>query len=266
MRLGALAIIGVVLAIALAMAIPAMRGQPQVNTDAADRAETQIEAARSEVEFGPVTPEQQGPLLELRAAGKIAAEVNGSNIEQVSLHVINLTDQPLRVFVPAGTFFVANDAGMQSMVATSGHYIDLEGRQAGSVTIASACANLPLDIPDFTNSFTIAEAPPQAELLRIAPLLGGASTPYSVRQAAVWIITDNADYDDLGTLVSVAATSAVGSFGSRTRIIGPEEAAHAMQILDEAGVSIRNRRIWRDRGRIAENLPEGDLRVWLSNQ
>ncbi len=256
------AIAAAVIGIALAVLVPMWRGAPQTTEQAQiESSEADIEAVRNEVEFGSPPPTQAGFLLDLIAAGKIAAEVNGSNIERVSLHVLNLTDEPIRVHVPAGTFFASNDARAQSMVATSGDYVDLDARQAQSATVATACANLPLAIPNYENSFTIAQAPPQPDLLLVAPLINGASIPYAVRQAAVWIITDNADYDDLGVLVNAGYGDLRGA-----RVIVADDAARAMQILDSAGVNIRNRRIWRDRGMIAENLPEGELRTWLSSQ
>ncbi|MGQ0532760.1 MAG: hypothetical protein ACT4OF_08745 [Caulobacteraceae bacterium] len=255
-----IAIAAAAIGVGLSVLIPLWRGGPQTTEQARIESAAQIEAARNEVEHGPPAPAQQGVLFDLRAAGKIAAEVTGSNIERVSLNVLNLTDEPIRVHIPAGTFFAANNAGAQSMVATNGRYIDLGGRQAGSAMIDTACANLPLDIPNGSNSFTIAQAPPQPDLARIAPLLVNES--YDVRQAAVWIITDNADFNDLGILVS---SSGYSDFGGM-RVIDEHDAARAMQLLDTAGVNVRNRRIWRDRGTIVEYLPEGEVRTWLSSQ
>jgi hypothetical protein len=256
-----LAIAAAVIGIALAVLIPMWRGAPQTTQQAQIESAADIEAARNEIEHGPPAPAQQGNLFDLKAAGKIAAEVSGSNIEQVSLHLLNLTDESIRVFVPAGTFFAANNAGAQSMVATGGDYIDLDGRQARSALIAAACANLPLNIPDSSTSFTISQTAPQPDLARVAPLLSRDSIPYSVRQAAVWIVTDNADYDDLGVLVNAGYGDLSGA-----RVISVTETARAMQILDAAGVNIRNRRVWRDRALLTEHLPEGELRTWLSSQ
>jgi hypothetical protein len=145
------------------------------------------------------------------------------------------------------------------MIATSGWEIDLDAGEERSISIDTACANLPLDIPGSSNSFTVAQSPPRPDLVRIAPLL--ASESYDVRQAAVWIITDNASFDDLGILVS---SSGYSDFSMR--VIDEHDAARAMQILDTAGVNVRNRRIWRDRETITASLPEGELRTWLSSQ
>jgi hypothetical protein len=253
MRLEVLAILGVVLAIALAVAIPAMRGNPQMQPAENPAIEREVAA----VETPPVVALQ--PLLDLVAAGKIEATVTGSSIENVTLHLRNLTAEPQRVYVPAGTFFASNSAAAQSMVVTRGSEYDVQPGQDISVSIDTACANLPLDIPDSSNAFTIAQAPPQPDLTRIAPLLANES--YDVRQAAVWIITDNATFDDLGILVTGSGYS-----DFNMRVIDEHDAARAIQILDTAGIDVRNRRIWRDRATVIEYLPEGELRTWLSSQ
>jgi hypothetical protein len=71
-----------------------------------------------------------------------------------------------------------------------------------NVSVSAACANRPRDVPGSTDSFTVQRSPQQAELARLMPILDKARVPYAVRQAAVWIVTDNANYDDLGILVS----------------------------------------------------------------
>jgi hypothetical protein len=143
------------------------------------------------------------------------------------------------------------------MVATRSMEFDLLPRQAISLSIEAACANLPLDIPGARTEFTIAQHPPQPELARVAQSLSAQA--YDVRQAAVWIVTDNASFDDLGTLVTAGAYGNMGG----VRVIDPEDAVRAMQIIDAAGVDIRTRRIWRDRHALMESTPEGEARTWL---
>jgi hypothetical protein len=62
-------------------------------------------------------------------------------------------------------------------------------------------------------------------------------------QAAVWIITDNADYDDLGTLVSRSTFQITGG----DRAIREQEAAQAMMHIQRAGVDLEQKAVWRDR-------------------
>lgn len=80
------------------------------------------------------------------------------------------------------------------------------------------------------------------------------------RQAAVWIVTDNADYDDLGILVA----SQFGFGGSR--VINEPETARAMRICCEAGIDITRKRIWNDKRTIFRGLTEGELKKWLEEK
>lgn len=94
------------------------------------------------------------------------------------------------------------------------------------------------------------------------PALGRARVDTATRQAAVWIVTDNADYSDLGILVA----SQFGFGGSR--VIKELEAAHAMWICDEAGIDITQKAIWKDRRRIISGLKDDrrGLRTWLEKK
>jgi hypothetical protein len=97
-------------------------------------------------------------------------------------------------------------------------------------------------------------SPRQEELARLMPVLDKAKADMPTRQAAVWIATDDADYDDLGILVS---------FPGNARVIGSEAAARAMKIYSDAGMDITKKSIWSDRNTILNNLSNGTLTTWL---
>ena len=88
------------------------------------------------------------------------------------------------------------------------------------------------------------------------PVLQRAGVSSSVSQAAVWIVTDDADYDDLGILRKRFAFD-------RFRAIRHYESAKAMKICDDAGIDITRKAIWQDRDEILEGLEDEDLRRWL---
>ncbi len=91
------------------------------------------------------------------------------------------------------------------------------------------------------------------------PVLDKAGVPYDVLQAAVWIVTDNADYSDMGKLVR-------GFRGFGQRAIDEEDVTRAMQICEEAGIDITRKAIWRDRKRILKGLKAGKLKTWLEQK
>ena len=82
-----------------------------------------------------------------------------------------------------------------------------------------------------------------------------SAVDYAVWQAAVWIITDDATYNDLGRLRE-----------NRVRMIGKNRAAEAMKICDEAGIDIMKKNIWRDRNRILQAISNSELREWLESK
>jgi len=198
-------------------------------------------------------------IVDLIQEGKIEVRAQGSGIETVSLRVRRLVPDPVLVRIPVGTFFVSGNQSAQNMVATEATVQRLETIEWVGLSVAAACANRPRDIPGEDDSFRIQRSPKQAELERLMPALEKANVPYPVRQAAVWIVTDDADYEDLGILVSRSVT---GPFGG-ARTIQEAEAAQAMKIYSEAGMDITRKAIWRDRDEILRGLEDRELKRWL---
>jgi hypothetical protein len=142
------------------------------------------------------------------------------------------------------------------MVATGEKKAYLTTDKWQNISMPAACANRPKDIPGDDDSFSIQRSPNQEELVLLMPVLNKSGAGTTTKQAAVWIITDNADYDDLGILVSDPGN---------VRAIGPESTARAMKICAEAGIDITLKKIWEDRKIILSGLPEGELKNWLKN-
>jgi hypothetical protein len=87
------------------------------------------------------------------------------------------------------------------------------------------------------------------------PVLDKAGVTYDVKQAAVWIVTDDASYSALGILVRGSA-----------RVIGAADAARAMQLHEQAGLNIASKAIWQDRKDILDDLEDGELKRWLRSR
>ena len=108
-------------------------------------------------------------------------------------------------------------------------------------------------------------APEQAELQALVATIDARSSSwgweygtFDVVQAAIWIVTDDAGYGGLGTLVR---QSGIG--GLSTRVILEDEAARAMRMVDEAGIDITQRQIWQDRDLIAAGAEDATLVEWI---
>jgi hypothetical protein len=199
-------------------------------------------------------------IVDLLKEKKIEVQATGSGIEQVSVRIRKLVPYSLTVRIPVGSFFVSANSSAQNMVTTAESRIRLTSNEWTSASPDAACANRPRDIPGGDDTFTVQRSPNQAELARLMPVLDKARVDTETRQAAVWIVTDNADFSDLGILVA----SQFGFGGSR--VINEQETARAMKICDEAGIDITRKAIWRDRQKIISGLEDAELKAWLEQK
>ena len=199
-------------------------------------------------------------IVDLLHEKKIEVEAKGSGIDKVRLRIRRLVPYPLTVRIPVGTFFVSANPAAQNMVSTAVSKIALTSNDWRSVSPDAACANRPRDIPGGDDGFMVQRSPQQAELARLMPVLDEARVDTETRQAAVWIVTDNASYSDLGILVA----SQFGIGGSR--VINEQETATAMKICTEAGIDLTKKAIWRDRQRIISGLKNLELKTWLETK
>ncbi|RMG92418.1 MAG: hypothetical protein D6706_16840 [Chloroflexi bacterium] len=201
-------------------------------------------------------------LVSLLEEKKVEIETEGNGLTSVIVRVRRLVPYQLTVRVPVGTLFVPARSGVQNMVVTSEEVAQLKDDGWTEVSVATACANMALSAPDSEDYFpVIRRSPYQPELATVLPILEEADPSYDVLQAAIWIITDNATYEELGILVSCLPFI----LDCDVRAIEEEEAAQALQLLAEAGIDITQKRIWADRNRILQGLPEGELKSWLEN-
>jgi hypothetical protein len=173
--------------------------------------------------------------------------------------VRNTTPDPVEVSLPTGLFFVAGRRSAQNMVGTASRSVMVAGGEWTSITVPAACANKPRDIPTTGDRFTIQRSPVQRELGKVLPALEQAGAPYPVVQAAIWILTDNASFEGLGTLIRRPASQSYGG----TRVIDEATGARAIRIMADAGVDVTHRAIWRDRQRIAAGVGDPDSAAWL---
>lgn len=189
-------------------------------------------------------------IFTLLSQGRIEARVDGVDITEVEVELRRRVPNPVTVKIPPGTFFVARGS-FQNMVATSAEEVTLKDGKWTSVSVSAACANRTRAIPRPGNGFSIERSPYQAELLRVIPRL--REEEYDVQQAAIWIITDNATHADLGTLTFVGGG----------RVIGYDDTARAMMIIDRAGIDITSKAIWNDRAMVRSNSGDAEFRRWL---
>jgi hypothetical protein len=194
-------------------------------------------------------------IVELLENNIVEAEISGNDITQVNVKIRRLVPYAVNVKIPIGSFFVSENPSAQNMVATDEKKARLTTGGWQNVSIPAACANRPKDIPDNSDKFSIRQSPSQEELVKLMPVLNKANASIPVKQAAVWIVTDNANFDDLGILTNA----------DNTRAIWYESTVRAMKICAEAGIDITKKRIWKDKETIVSKLSAGELKTWLMN-
>jgi alpha-glucoside transport system substrate-binding protein len=209
-------------------------------------------AAFTRTGLSAIPARRAGNIGDLAAEGSLSVTAKGVNIESLQVNIRNLAEELLTVEIPAGTYFDSADGGMQNMVIRKTVTVEIEpGEMLGKLVDAS-CAEMEKDIPRSETEFQI-KHPGPANLRNLMEVIDQAAPGYAVTQAAVWIVTDNADYDGLGRLAGI------GGFG---RVISEEEAAEAMRLVDDAGLTITRFRIWADHSQIAERASP-ELAKWI---
>ncbi len=199
-------------------------------------------------------------IVDLLSEKKIQVQTEGSGIQNVNVRIKRRGTAPITVSIPVGTFFVSGNQSSQNMVTTEASEVTLDGDDWQSVSLSTACANRPKHIPEKGDRFGIQRSPNQKELAVLMPALEKADVDYKTRQAAVWIVTDNADYDDLGILMGSR------NGGANYRVINEEEAARAMKVCGEAGINIKSKAIWENRKKILRGLKDEELKKWLQQK
>jgi|GEM_PF-4400976 len=203
-------------------------------------------------------------IYDLINEGKIEVKTEGAGISKLSLKIKPKVDFNIKVSIPPGTFFPAKRGSSQNMVSTRAVTVELEvkpglevtveredqpaGEHWTEVNVPVACTNMHKAIPGSSDTFEIERSPNQEELDKLLPVLDAENSAYPVMQAAIWIITDDATYDDLGTLVSKLPDGSKDG----ARLINEYEASEAMKLIEMAGIDIQSKAIWADRDRIRE--------------
>lgn len=212
-------------------------------------------------------PRDTGPtsITELIGADRIEVEARGAGIESVTLKIRRLSPEVSRVVIPAGTFFPSPDGAVQSMVCVQHTSVRLDSNAPMSVSVRVACANRLRAIPDADASLAVARTASSDDLERLAVVLDNVDPPFPVVQAAVWIVTDDADYTDLGILESRRSTPATIQL-TGTRTIRHTDAARAMQLCSQAGVDIKQRAVWGDLLFILDKCEDNGVAEWFARE
>lgn len=201
-------------------------------------------------------------IFDLIEEGKVTVSVSGIGIDKIYVRVQKLTPEILQFRVPLGTYFVAERSSSQNMISTEDETGVLIGDGGQLYEISVACANQEKTVPTRSDKFSLLRpaAVPQADLAVLMPVLEKANVAFPIRQAAVWIITNNVSYNSLGILAQRACGAPI--CGS-TRLIKEAETVAAMEIVDKAGIDVTRKRIWESRSDLLAKLSDDRQIAWL---
>lgn len=168
----------------------------------------------------------EGDCITLMNSGAINLEIKGSRIESVNVTLKNNTKRTLTVAIPIGTYFAPGSSSVQNMVVREPETLTVSAGSSADVKIKTACMNIRRAIPGSDNSLSAKTLEKNSKLARVVALCNERNAPYSVTQAAVWIVTDNpGDNALLNTLV----------YSNGGRAISADDLKEAKQIVKDAG-------------------------------
>jgi hypothetical protein len=202
-------------------------------------------------------------IIELLAQKLIAMEAWGNGPQLIKVRLRKLTEAPLTVRIPIGSYFAPDYASVQGMVTTSEGRLRLTSDDWRFVMVSVAAAKLSKNIPSELDSFTIERLRPQSALVELLPVLERAGANYPTRQAAIWIATDNASLNELGKLTIHPSYSLLEDIP----VIKETDAARALKLCQEAGLDITQKKIWKkSRQQLLDKLTDPELKKWMEEQ
>jgi hypothetical protein len=202
--------------------------------------------------------------------GKVEARASYSRENTMYINLKPTSAEGVAVHVAPGIVFRSRDASYEDMIGLSVDTIILVDTTGRALRVTALSTSLRRERPKVGAAiFAIERASPNVELRKLVPFLSDTrGRSDATRQAAIWIVTDDASYDDLGVLKSVTLEGPARRETSRSRAIGTRAATAAMMDCANAGIDITGKRIWWDRDSIAaafeERRGESDtLKSWL---
>ena len=205
-----------------------------------------------------------GTLADLVNRGELRMIVETADIKGIQISIEGQNGHyphEYHITIPAGTHFISDNDSTQDVVSTELMNLDSDTYMR-FYEVPTVCASLHKKAPHKGNNFAIKNDYDNDEIKMVFRYINkkDIAFQYSVIQSVVWIITDNATYDELTGL-------RIG-FDLFTPVIVDIDIAHALSLLKKAGVDISNRNIWKQRMKIyrALSTEEKEKNKFLLNE
>ncbi|MBK8500066.1 MAG: hypothetical protein IPL52_14900 [Flavobacteriales bacterium] len=192
------------------------------------------------------------PILDLLRSGELSIDVEVGSIERGTVVVRSRTRVPLAIEVSAGLVLEPKDPTTQRMLSIRAGTIFLLDTTPASIGIHVACMELYKDAPFSFDEFMLRSSVNDPILVSLVSGLESSGASSEVAQAAVWIWTDDASYDDMRRFRMRYTFNSPDRPVNELELdaISQAEAIQAMVLCERIGMDIHNRRIWRKRNEL----------------
>ncbi len=147
-------------------------------------------------------------LADLIASGDVSVTLSCSGIQSGKVQIRNNTDRKIAFYAPPGTYMMAGGSGYQNMMIMTEIRGTLSANASEKIDVDTCCMNIHRDIPTEDKSFSLSKSEDEV-LCALAAYCQQNSVSYKVRQAATWILTDDASYEACGTLVNAGGARVI---------------------------------------------------------
>lgn len=165
---------------------------------------------------------------------RVSISIKGGGLTRAQVTLTNNGDSAVSAIIPAAIMFASRNRDIQNMVTTSATLVTLKPNETKSLSVPVACANLPRRAPGSSSELFLEQVANQPALKRVVWHMQAVELPFEVRQAAVWIVTDDATYQGL----------------SRLKTMRPGYAMRALRLLEETGIELGRFSIWHEGARL----------------
>ena len=190
-------------------------------------------------------------LFEAISERHVEVTASGQGAEAVSLTIQRMRPDPMVITLPVGTYFKALGS-TSDMIARRDGVITLEEDGPQTWRLLARTVNRNRPVPVAEDGFDIHRADEQAPLrnvmwqfqgMSLHPMIGSV-----IEELALWIVSENAGYDDLV------------AHASRVPIPAEQAIALAAAYTDSAGIDITQKQIWADRDKFVPALTDEALK------
>lgn len=140
----------------------------------------------------------------------------------IKMHIENLTDKSIKVFLEAGRFIYPEDSAEQRMIVTRDQMIALYKKQKKDVPVYAMCSELHDAAPDSSTVFEMG-AKAEGDLLKLAQLISKNNWQDMTAQSAIWAYTDGNDYADIYSETNKTEMNALRDFIKKSKGITTPE-------------------------------------------